>query len=129
MDGLGTGTSIRRRRLSLVILVAVVLTVFCGARWQLPSYLKDVDGLSRANIVQIAKLRAGGNVDEIYGLLYLVTAPGHLRLSPSADVTSGGAIPLTLYDDSVDWTTEVASINQRFPIVVFSKVGSVQTLN
>jgi hypothetical protein len=45
------GTSFRRRRLSLVILVAVVLTVVCGARWQLPSYLKDVDGLNWANIV------------------------------------------------------------------------------
>jgi hypothetical protein len=38
------GTSFRRCRLSLVILVS-------GARWQLPSYLKDVDGLNWANIV------------------------------------------------------------------------------
>jgi hypothetical protein len=73
--------------------------------------------------VQITKLRAGGNIDEIYGLLHLVTAPGHLQLSPSADVISGEPIPLTLYDNSADWSTVVAFVNQRFPVVVFSKVG------
>jgi len=115
------GTNFRRRRLRLAFLVVVVLIVVCGVRWPLPSYLKDVDGLSRASIAQIAKLRAGGKVDEIYGLLHLVTAPGRPQLSPSADVNSGKPIPLALYDNSVDWTTVVASINERFPVVVFSK--------
>jgi hypothetical protein len=55
--------------------------------------------------------------------LHLVTAPGHLQLSPSADVISGEPIPLTLYDNSADWSRVVAFVNQRFPVVVFSKVG------
>jgi hypothetical protein len=55
--------------------------------------------------------------------LHLVTAPGHLQLSPSADVISGEPILLTLYDNSADWSTVVAFVNQRFPVVVFSKVG------
>jgi hypothetical protein len=123
-------TPIRRRRfLFFTVLLLAALSIF-GIPWELPPSLKDGNlqsALSRANIAKLVKSKSGAKVDEIYGLLHLVTGDTEHEhiLSQAVDLDPTKPISLTVYaagNSSIDWKKEVSDLNEKYPIVVFSKV-------
>ncbi|KAJ7212956.1 hypothetical protein GGX14DRAFT_361066 [Mycena pura] len=127
-----TGSSfapIRRRRFFVCILALVAFIYFFGSPFKLPAALKDVPGLSRANIAQLVKYKAQppAKVHEIFGLLSLVTGDSEnehiLAREEGFDPTR--PVDMAVYaagKDDIDWNTRVQELNERFPVVVFSKV-------
>jgi hypothetical protein len=120
-------TTIRRRRL-VAWIVVVLLVIFCfGVPWELPTTLKDIDvfSINRGNIAQLGKPK----VDEIFGLLHLVTGDEEHEhvLSHSVDLNPTKPINMNVYADglTVDWNKVKQDLNKQFPIVVFSKVPSI----
>ena len=121
-------TTFRRRRYLIAITVIATFTFFYLGipQWELPHSLK-VDGLgplSRANIVQLTKMRkakTAQDVDEIYGLLHLVV---YKKTPLSRDVEATRPIDMAIYggDKKLDWAKNVQRLNAEYPIVVFSKV-------
>jgi hypothetical protein len=127
MSAVAPLTSIRPRRFLLFTLIIAAVIFFVGVPWELPPSLKDagLSALSRANIAHFAKSKnaAGKKVDEIYGLLHLVTREDDFVLGPDVDVTQ--PIDLAVYADGereIEWTKDVERLNKKYPIVVFSKV-------
>lgn len=123
----GLGGSIRRRRLILFIILLVGILFFAFVPWELPSSLKGLglEGISRANVAQLIKSK---KVDEIYGLLHLVTGDHEQEhvLSNAVHLDPTLPIELSVYaagDTALNWTTERDTINENYPIVVFSKVS------
>lgn len=126
----GSGSSpIRRRRFMVVVIALVVFIYFFGSPFQLPAALKDVPGISRANIVQLVKpkSKATVKVDEMFGLLNLVTGDSEhehiLGHTESFDPTK--PVDMALYaagKDDLNWNERVKDLNERYPLVVFSKV-------
>jgi hypothetical protein len=121
---------IRRRRFIVVVIALVGFIYFFGSPFRLPEALKDVPGLSRANIVQFVKPKSktSAKVDEIFGLLHLVTGDSEhehiLGHTESFDPTK--PIDMSLYaagKDDVDWNKRAQEINEQYPLVVFSKVS------
>ncbi|KAJ7141227.1 thioredoxin-like protein [Mycena epipterygia] len=119
---------IRRRRLMVVVIALVVFIYFFGSPFQLPAALKDVTGISRANIVQLVKPKSKAivKVDEMFGLLNLVTGDSEhehiLGHTESFDPTK--PVDMALYaagKDDLDWNERVQDLNERYPLVVFSK--------
>ena len=126
-------TPIRRRRFVFFALLLVVSIFTFGVPWELPPSLKDGNlqsALSRASISKLlqSKLKSGPTVDEIYGLLYLVTGDTENEhiLSQTAELNPTKPISLTIYaagNSSIDWSSEVDELNEKYPVVVFSKVS------
>ncbi|KAK1228702.1 hypothetical protein PQX77_008196 [Marasmius sp. AFHP31] len=124
-------TTIRRRRFIILILCVVVFFLFVRGDWELPEVLKDAGvPLSKGNFAQImkGKLKTSGKVDEIYGLIHLVTNDDDehqhvLSQTPKLDPTK--PVDMALYapgeEDEVDWAKEVDYLNTKYPVVVFSK--------
>ncbi|KAJ7623587.1 thioredoxin-like protein [Roridomyces roridus] len=120
-------TPFRRRRILLVVVLLVGFIYFFGSPLQLPDALKDVSGsVSRANIAQLVKpQKAQKPVDEIYGLIHLVTGDneqehilGHTEgLDPTKPVDMGVYAAGT----KLDWSKRVRELNDEYPLVVFSK--------
>ncbi|KAJ7028492.1 thioredoxin-like protein [Mycena alexandri] len=119
---------IRRRRFIVGVIVLVAFLYFFGSPFQLPAALKDVRGISRANIVQLVKPKSKtpGKVDEIFGLLNLVTGDSEhehiLGHTESFDPTK--PVDMALYaagSDDLDWNKRVQELNERYPLIVFSK--------
>ncbi|KAJ7467149.1 thioredoxin-like protein [Mycena latifolia] len=123
---------IRRRRFIVVVIALVGFIYFFGSPFQLPAALKDVSGgISRANIVQLVKPKSKNSVkvDEIFGLLHLVTGDSEhehiLGHTESFDPTT--PVDMALYaagdkdSDEMDWNERVQVLNERYPLVVFSK--------
>ncbi|KAJ7665703.1 thioredoxin-like protein [Mycena rosella] len=120
---------IRRRRFIVVLIALVGFIYFFGSPFQLPAALKDVSGISRANIVQLVKPKSKGaaKVHEIFGLLHLVTGDSEhehiLGHTESFDPTK--PVDMALYaagaNEDMDWNERVRELNERYPLVVFSK--------
>jgi hypothetical protein len=128
---------VRRRRTVCLFIVLITLICVFGVPWELPAALKDEAGLSRGNVVTLAKRPAA----EIFGLLHLVTRSERGGLdgphAAAAATTRGGAAPLldpaqpialSVYaggvtDEEADWPGVVEGLNEQFPVVVFSKAS------
>ncbi|KAJ6507258.1 thioredoxin-like protein [Mycena vitilis] len=121
------GTSpIRRRRFLVVVLALVGFIYFFGSPFHLPGALKDV---SRANIAQLVKPKPKAPtvpVDEMFGLIHLVTGDNEqehiLGHTESFDPTK--PLDMALYaagKKDVDWNERMQAINEQYPLVVFSK--------
>lgn len=127
---------IRRRRFIVAVVALLTFIYFFGSPFRLPATLKDVSGISRAKIAYLVKgSPAAANVDEIFGLLHLVTGDSEhehiLGHTEGFDPTK--PVDLELYaagTDNIDWNKRVVELNERYPLVVFSKVSflSVQTM-
>jgi len=124
----GIGGSVRRRRVILFIILLVGVLFFAFVPWELPSSLKGLglEGISRANVAQLIKSK---KVEEIYGLLHLVTGDHEQEhvLSNAVHLDPTVPIELSVYaagDTTLNWTTERDTINENYPIVVFSKVSN-----
>lgn len=104
-----------------------------GVPWELPPSLKDRNfqsALSRANIAKLVQSKiaasSGAKVDEIYGLLHLVAGDIETEhiLSQAVDLDPTKPIKLSVYaagNHSIDWNKEVRELNEKHPVVVFSK--------
>ncbi|KAJ6594477.1 thioredoxin-like protein [Mycena capillaripes] len=119
---------IRRRRFILLVIGIVGFIYFFGSPFRLPAALKDVSGISRANIVQLVKPRSKtpAKVGEIFGLLHLVTGDSEhehiLGHTESFDPTK--PVDMALYaagKEDLDWNERVRELNEHYPLVVFSK--------
>ncbi|KAF7376593.1 Thioredoxin-like protein [Mycena sanguinolenta] len=120
---------IRRRRFIIVVVALLCFIYFFGSPFRIPAALKDVSGLSRAKIVHLVKGSKGQpsvKVDEIFGLLNLVTGDSEhehiLGHTEGFDPTK--PIDMGLYaagKDDLDWNQRVNELNERYPLVVFSK--------
>ncbi|KAF5346314.1 hypothetical protein D9758_011485 [Tetrapyrgos nigripes] len=136
-------TSIRRRRFLLYTVLAL-LSVFLffhttGISWELPSILKDsnLPSLSRANIVSLVKFKQDSSqgsqkskfdakVDEIYGLIHLVTGEDeenqHVLVNMREfDPTEPVGMDVYAPGEVVHWQEEAERLDEVYPMVVFSK--------
>lgn len=125
----GIGGSIRKRRVILFTILVVGILFFTYVPWELPSALQGLglEGISRANVAQLMKSK---QVDEIYGLLHLVTGDHEQEhvLSNAVQLDPTLPIALSVYaagDTTLNWRTERDTINENYPIVVFSKVSKM----
>ncbi|KAF8160718.1 thioredoxin-like protein [Crassisporium funariophilum] len=124
--GIG-GSPIRRRRFTLFAILLLGLVFFIFVPWELPPSLKGVgfSSISRASVAQLMKSKKV-EVDEIYGLLHLVTGDNEQEhvLSNAVHLDPTEPLELSVYaagDTTLDWGKEYASLNKDYPIVVFSK--------
>jgi hypothetical protein len=115
---------LRRTSVRLIILVCVLLALSWtfGLSWELPESWKDTDILSTFSA------KKHSDVDEIYGLLHLVTADSdesqHV-LTNNVDLDPTQSLSLDHYtagNNVQDWAAEVKRLDKEYPIVVFSKV-------
>src|ERR1700722_7476656 len=125
----------RRRRMIWCFILVFTTVFFFGAPWEMPGYLKDLDhslGFSRANIVKLVRPPPPSGsprkvvvVDEIYGLLHLVTRTDGRELEHDTGVVSNRAMDMGMYDSEgeVNWDEEVKELNEKYPLVIFSKVS------
>jgi len=124
-----SASPVRRRRFIVVVVALVCFIYFFGSPFRLPAALKGVSGISRAKIAHIvkgSKSQAAVKVDEIFGLLHLVTGDSEhehiLGHTESFDPTK--PVDMALYaagKDDLDWYKRVEELNERYPLVVFSK--------
>ncbi|KAJ6538880.1 thioredoxin-like protein [Mycena vulgaris] len=119
---------IRRRRFIVVVIALVGFIYFFGSPFRLPAALKDVSGISRANIAHFVKPKGktAVKVDEIFGLLHLVTGDSeHEHILGHADgFDPTKSVDMALYaagNEDIDWNERVQELNERHPLVVFSK--------
>jgi len=125
-------TPIRRRRfLFFTVLLLAAIFIF-GVPWELPSSLRDgslQSALSRANIAKLVQSKtSGAKVDEIYGLLHLVTGDTENEhiLSQAVVLDPTKPISLKVYaagNAGIDWNKAVHKLNEKYPVVIFSKVS------
>lgn len=117
-------------RLFLLVCVLLALAWSFGLSWELPGSWKDTGILSssRARIAEALNAKKQAKVDEIYGLLYLVTADSdeyqHV-LADQVELDPSKPISLDVYaagNNIPDWNAEVESLNSKYPVIVFSKV-------
>ncbi|KAF5321848.1 hypothetical protein D9619_001468 [Psilocybe cf. subviscida] len=121
----GLGTPIRRRRLTLFLTLIVGILFFLFVPWELPSALESLrsNSMSRANVASLMKNK---KVDEIYGLLHLVTGDHEQEhvLSNAVELNPTEAIELSFYaagDAKLNWSKERDMIDKEYPLIVFSK--------
>ncbi|KAJ2930246.1 hypothetical protein H1R20_g6827, partial [Candolleomyces eurysporus] len=123
----GGTSSFRRRRVILYIALFIFGLVLYYSPWELPASVKEsgLSGrLSRANIAQLTKVQK--EVDEIYGLLHLVTSdmPENEHILSSTELDPTKPIDWSVYaagEPKIDWVKEAARIDKVHPIIVFSK--------
>lgn len=115
----------RRRRLIWGLLALLAIVFFFGAPWELPA--KDLGSpVSRANIAQLAK--QAWQPQEVFGLLHMVTSAEMegrvLAHDPALALDPGTPMALSVYNRgrSGDWKAYVDALEERYPVVVFSKV-------
>ncbi|KAG5640763.1 hypothetical protein DXG03_007257 [Asterophora parasitica] len=117
---------VRRRRFFIFLALLVVTLFFIGVPWELPSSLKDagLSAFSRANIAHLTKSKESAKIDEIFGLLHMVTEDVERDLSEVEDLDSSQSVDMTVYagGEKVDWSRVVKNLNKKYPVVVFSKV-------
>ncbi|KAF8636383.1 hypothetical protein AX17_003565 [Amanita inopinata Kibby_2008] len=116
--------SIRRSRAVLVVLLTAVAFVILVSRFQLVRSLPETS-LYRENIISYFGT-SKPDVDEIYGLLHLVTTDVERRytLSNAVEINPTEPIDFSVYAGGrkwVDWKREVKRLNTNYPVVVFSK--------
>ncbi|KAF7323110.1 Glutaredoxin domain protein [Mycena chlorophos] len=118
---------LRRRRILIAVLVLVGVIYFLGLP-QLDAFDLDFP-VNRANIAQLMRGKGSGKgkfvVPEIYGVLHVVTsadAENEHVLAGTDDPTK--PMDVQLYapgKPDIDWLYNMQTINEQFPLVVFSK--------
>ena len=108
---------VHKKRFIFFVILLVGLSFLSFTQWELlfPS-------ISRANVAQLIGSRS---VDEIYGVLHVVTTEHGHRLGPTdLPVNPGAPSELSLYtkDPTLNWRKEKGRIDQNYPVIVFSKV-------
>ncbi|KAF5351705.1 hypothetical protein D9756_007656 [Leucocoprinus leucothites] len=121
----------RRTSIRLFFLICALfgLSWTFGLSWELPESWKDTGILtsSRARIAAAFSARKQSNVDEIYGLLHLVTADSDENqhvLTNNVELDPTKRIGLNDYaagNEEPDWSAEVERLDKEYPVVVFSK--------
>jgi hypothetical protein len=129
------GVPFRRRRFTFFIILLVGMLFFLFVPWELPSSFQDLDfsSISRAKVAQLMKSKKAP-VEEIYGLLHLVTGDHEQEHVLSNAVHLDPTVPLELSiyaagDATLDWHKEMESLNKKYPIIIFSKVCVCETPN
>ncbi|KAG6879660.1 hypothetical protein C0992_000102 [Termitomyces sp. T32_za158] len=116
---------IRRRRFFIFIALLATLLFCYGVPWELPLGLKEagLEVLSRANIVYYAKPQPEASVDEIYGLIHMVTEDVERDLTRIGDIDPSEPLNMTVYagDSPIDWLKTAKKLDSKYPVVVFSK--------
>jgi hypothetical protein len=114
---------VHKRRFILFVIFLVGLLFLSFTQWELP-----LPSISRANVAQLIGSRS---VDEIYGVLHVVTTEHGHRLN-AADLPVNPTAPseLSLYtkDPTLNWRKEKGRIDQNYPVIVFSKVHFTDNL-
>ena len=115
---------IRHSRTLTLIAVATLAFVFLGGRYLLSesSQLRIVDYLATSR----------SKVDEIYGLIHLVTGGVEKQhaLTEAADADPTKPVDLSVYAEGkqIEWRSEVKKLDAKYPVVVFSKVISTSDM-
>lgn len=115
--------SIRRRRYTITTSILVGFLFLYFIPWGVPSSLS----ISRASIAQLVKTKKPPmEIDEIYGLLHLVTGENEHEhvLSNAVHLDPTQPIDMSIYaagEIDLDWERETRFLNKQYPIVVFSK--------
>ncbi|KAF7322089.1 Glutaredoxin domain protein [Mycena kentingensis (nom. inval.)] len=126
-------TRLRRRRIFFALFALVAVLYFFGFP-RLDAFDFDLElpgGVSRANIVDLVRAKGKSpieveDVPELYGLLHLVTSADsedqHI-LTGAEDFDPTKPVAMSVYagGKKLDWGKRRQEINQRFPLVVFSK--------
>ncbi|KAK0505129.1 thioredoxin-like protein [Armillaria luteobubalina] len=122
---------VRRRRLIIFIAVLTVFVLYFRSSLSLPESLKDVGDsvLSRASVAKLALTKQRKRpVDEIYGLIHLVTGDvehEHILSHSMTMLDPTKPLDMSIYaadeGDDVDWEAEREALDKQFPLVVFSK--------
>ncbi|KIK09806.1 hypothetical protein K443DRAFT_671130 [Laccaria amethystina LaAM-08-1] len=121
--------SIRRRRCAITTSLLVGFFFYYFIPWGVPSSLRDIgiSGMSRASVAQLVKTKKlPMKIDEIYGLLHLVTGDNEHEhvLSNDVHLDPTHPIDMSIYaagEIDLDWEKESKFLNKEYPIVVFSK--------
>ncbi|KAL9711510.1 hypothetical protein Ac2012v2_004580 [Leucoagaricus gongylophorus] len=124
-------TLLRRTTIRLFIFICAIfgLSWTFGLSWELPEFGKDTAIMisSRAKLAAAFSSRKQSSVDEVYGLLHLVTAESdeyqhvltnNVELDPTKRISLNDYAP---GNEDLDWTAEMERLNKEFPVVVFSK--------
>ncbi|KAE9408650.1 thioredoxin-like protein [Gymnopus androsaceus JB14] len=124
-----TGTPIRRRRFFLGFLAIVCIVGIYLFGFSEESH--DGSTSSRAKIAKLVadKLTFSSTkktpVDEIYGLIHLVTRDGEKseRVLTSGDLQLSEPMDVSVYAEKrgIQWEKEREKLNEVYPLVVFSK--------
>jgi len=125
-------TLLRRTTIRFFIFICAIfgLSWTFGLSWELPEFGKDTAIMisSRAKLAAAFSSRKQSSVDEVYGLLHLVTAESdeyqhvltnNVELDPTKRISLNDYAP---GNEDLDWTAEMERLNKEFPVVVFSKV-------
>ncbi|PBK95480.1 thioredoxin-like protein [Armillaria gallica] len=121
---------IRRRRLIIFVAVLTVFVLYFRSSLTLPESLKDVGDsvLSRASVAKLALTKQRKRpVDEIYGLIHLVTGDvehEHILSHSMTMLDPTKPLDMRIYaadEGDVDWEAERQALDKQFPLVVFSK--------
>lgn len=111
---------VHKRRIILFIICLVGLSFLSITQWKLPVAI--LPSISRANVARLMGSRA---VEEIYGILHVVTTEHEHTLS-GTDLPVNPISPndLSSYtkDPTLNWRKERERIDQNYPVIVFSKV-------
>ena len=106
---------VHKRRFILFVSFLVGLLFLSFNQWGFPS-------ISRANVAHLIGSRS---VDEIYGVLHVVTTEhGHMLSAADLPVNPSAPSELSLYtkDPTLNWRKEMGRIDRNYPVIVFSKV-------
>ncbi|PFH51917.1 hypothetical protein AMATHDRAFT_2625 [Amanita thiersii Skay4041] len=119
-----SSSPIRRSRGLLLIVFVIALFFLFVPRHQLSSALQDT-GISKEKLVNYFG-SSKPDVDEIYGLLHLVTGDVEKQaiLSSNPDIDPTKPVDFSVYAGGrrwMDWKEETRRIDANYPIVVFSK--------
>jgi glutaredoxin len=112
--------SSRRGRTVVVAVIFCVAFLLLGRDLLNPSDL-DYFTVSQQNIANYFGSKS--RVNEIYGLLHLVTSGNEKHLTDAAHVNPSKPVDFTVYAGGkmIDWEVEVRRLDTIHPIVVFSK--------
>lgn len=111
----------RKRRVIWGMLILFAIVFFFGAPWELPA--KGLPSISRANIVQLVK-PSGWVPDEIFGLLHFVTRDDGRVLSHDTGIDPKKPMKMRVYEKADgNWTHHVQTLEEAYPVVVFSKAS------
>jgi hypothetical protein len=104
-----------------VTLILFAVIFFFGAPWEFPG--KGFSSVSRASIVHLIK-PSGWVPDEIFGLLHFVTRDDGRVLSHDAGLDPRKPVRLIVYEKTYgNWTQHVQTLEEAYPVVVFSKAS------
>lgn len=113
----------RRRRIIWGLIFLFGIVFYFGAPWEYPaSGLNSLSSISRANIAQLSK-PSEWMPDEIQGLLHFVTRDDGRVLSHDPAIDPRKPMRLSVYEKEGNWTQYVQDLEEKYPVIVFSKVS------